>query len=164
MKKIVKFTLIGIGILFILFASWVGYYAFTTLDDVFIVRGNAMSPTYVDGERLIGDFEYQNVNRGDIVSFLNSNPNLEDDEFLIKRVIGLPGETILISDGKVFVNDTVLDETEYLGKVATQGDLTITLLQDEYFVLGDNRGASFDSRSFGPIKKAQIKAKIIDQL
>jgi signal peptidase I len=79
------------------------------------------------------------------------------NEDLIKRIIGLPGDTVYCEDGKIYVNDELLDESYSDGK--TNDFASVTLKEDEYFVLGDNRDDSFDSSEFGVIKKSQIKGK-----
>lgn len=89
-------------------------------------------------------------------------------QFFIKRTIGLPGEKIEIKDGKVVIynnenpNGFLLDESAYLSsQVRTQGNLTITMKDDEYFVMGDNRPSSLDSRSWGPVRTGDIIGKVL---
>lgn len=97
--------------------------------------------------------------RGDIVVI---NPPVAHDKPFIKRVIGLPGDTILIRDGKVMVNGVALNETNIAQAPAytfpTDGK-PLTLQDDQYFVLGDNRNASEDSHFFGPIHSSAIMGK-----
>ncbi|MFA6511604.1 MAG: signal peptidase I [Patescibacteria group bacterium] len=129
----------------------------------YYVKGASMEPTFHDNEYLVIDrlsYRLHDVKRGDVVVL--SDPR-ETEEFLIKRVIGLPGEKVEIRGGYVTISNTetpsgfVLDETEYLpsGRT-TSGDSVTTLEVDEYFVLGDNRSSSLDSRSFGAAKREDI--------
>ncbi|OGH85949.1 MAG: signal peptidase I [Candidatus Magasanikbacteria bacterium RIFOXYC2_FULL_40_16] len=127
----------------------------------FYVEGQSMDPTFHEKEYLIIDeitYRFNEPKRGEVIVF--RAPTVEKDYYL-KRVIGLPGERVKVEDDKVIVynNDNstgVLLEEIYLENVPTPGQTTITLGPDEYFVMGDNRKASFDSRRFGPIKKTDI--------
>ena len=129
----------------------------------FFVKGASMEPSYLDGDYLIIDeisYRFEKPERGDVVIFRYP---LDSSQFFIKRIIGLPGETVEIKDGKVFIyNQEVpdkkitLDESAYLDDVYTQGNLEITLKADEYFVLGDNRRASSDSRKWGAVPRKNI--------
>ncbi|MEN9613734.1 MAG: hypothetical protein RLZZ347_41 [Candidatus Parcubacteria bacterium] len=126
----------------------------------FIVSGESMHPTFADGQYLIVDeltYHFQKPARGETIIF---RPPLDESKFYIKRIIGLPGETISISGTKVTIINTehpkgfVLDES-YV-KVPWSNTLTKTLGPSEYFVMGDNRSASFDSRSWGPLPEKEI--------
>lgn len=132
----------------------------------FYVKGASMEPNFFDHEYLIIDeltYKFGNPNRGDIVVFRYPN---DPKQFFIKRVIGLPGETVEISNGHIKIfndknpNGFVLPEQEYLDQVFTASTQTVTLKSDEYFVLGDNRIASLDSRYFGPIKRTAIVGRV----
>lgn len=128
----------------------------------FYVKGASMEPTFHDNEYLIIDelsYRLHSPLRGDVVVI--RNPAL--GEFLIKRLIGLPGERVIINDGTITIinaehpGGVFLDERTYLSpSVATFGNLDVTLSDEQYFVLGDNRSASLDSRSFGPITRRDI--------
>ena len=128
----------------------------------FYVRGASMEPNFHDNEYLIINeigYRFAAPQRGDIV-VIKSKINAK--EYLIKRVIGLPEEKIEINSGevKIFNNDNpegkILLE-EYLARgITTNGNYIITLKSDEYYVMGDNRPSSLDSRSFGAIKKDEI--------
>jgi len=129
----------------------------------FYVRGASMEPTYYDNEYLIIDeisYRLHEPRRGDVIVL--RNPNLQT-EYLIKRVIGLPGERVVVTNGKVSVFDVttgrggVLNESIYLPKGRTTfGTIDVTLGKDEYYVMGDNRQFSLDSRSFGPVLRREI--------
>ncbi|KUK76609.1 MAG: hypothetical protein XD93_0817 [candidate division WS6 bacterium 34_10] len=128
------------------------------------VLGNSMHPTYKNGEYLMANkltYRFGEPRRGDVIIFQYS----QTQDF-IKRIIGIPGDSIMIKDGKVYVNGTQLDESAYLedtvytsgGDYLAEGE-SVTIGEDKYFVLGDNRPHSSDSRSFGPISESQIKGK-----
>jgi signal peptidase I len=130
----------------------------------YIVRGASMEPSLHTREYLIVDKVSYNFNepaRGEIVVFTES----QLDEHLIKRVIGLPGERIEVKENIVTVYNTgnpdgfIVYET-YLGDGAvTSGDTQVTLGERQYFVMGDNRANSYDSRYFGPIDAAAISGR-----
>lgn len=128
----------------------------------FYVKGASMEPNFYDHEYLIIDeisYRLNKPQRGDVIVFRYPN---DESQFFIKRVIAMPGETIKIHDGKItIINEQnpegfILDESEYLPNTHTQGTTNITLKWDEYFVMGDNRSSSLDSRIFGPIKQYEI--------
>ena len=114
------------------------------------VEGQSMEPNLHDHQRLIIEkvsYHFRSPERGDIIVL---RPPQRQSEPLIKRVVALPGETIEIHDGHVYIDGVVLDEP-YLTQ-ETWGTLTSQLVpEDQVFVLGDNRGASNDSRAFGTI-------------
>jgi signal peptidase I len=126
-----------------------------TLIQAFYIPSESMVPTLHVGDRvLVNKLSYRvhDVNRGDIVVFERpegeSDPRIKD---LIKRVIGLPGETIEARDGRVLINDSFLNEP-YLPEGTTTANLPRQLVPpDHYFVMGDNRSNSRDSRVFRAI-------------
>ncbi len=130
----------------------------------FFVRGASMDPTFKNGEYLIINelsYRFGEPGRGDAIVFrFPLNPS----QFYIKRIIGLPGERIRIKDGRVSVFDNSheipLDESAYLSITHTAGDIEITLDGEEFFVLGDNRAASSDSRRWGTLKRKHIIGKV----
>lgn len=122
------------------------------------VKGESMFPTFEDGELLLTEkvsYRFSKPARGDVIVF--EAPVGHNIDF-IKRIIGLPGETISVQEGSIFVNGRRLEEN-YLN-VETPGDEVRTLGQNEYFVMGDNRPASSDSRVFGPISGDKIQARV----
>lgn len=129
----------------------------------FFVSGASMEPNFHNGEYLIVDeisYRFEPVGRGDVIVFKYPYNN---KDYYIKRVIGLPGEKVEISNGKVtiFNNENlqgfVLNETKYLpAGLETGGDKSVTLGTEEYFVLGDNRSASSDSRVWGNLERQFI--------
>lgn len=114
------------------------------------VNGSSMYPT-LKGKEIMLLNKLGKIDRFDIVVL---KIDVEDDN-LIKRVIALPGETIEIKDNKIYVNDKELEDK--YGSSNTSSIDKITLKDDEYYVLGDNRVISMDSRVFGPIKARDIK-------
>ncbi|PIT98533.1 MAG: signal peptidase I [Candidatus Andersenbacteria bacterium CG10_big_fil_rev_8_21_14_0_10_54_11] len=129
----------------------------------FFVRGASMEPNFSDGEYLVVDelsYYLRTPQRGEVVVFRYPN---NPSQFFIKRIVGLPGETVQIADGQIVMkNDrypdgVVLDESRYLPEqIRTGGRLSVVLGDDEYFVLGDNRPASSDSRTWGVLPAEDI--------
>lgn len=131
----------------------------------FNVKGASMEPNFHNNEYLIIDelsYRLRNPERGEVVVFRYP---LDPSEFFIKRVLGLPGETVEVTDGHVLIsnkehpNGYALNES-YLDGVLTEGKKKVTLGPDEFMVFGDNRGQSLDSRSFGPIKRSDIVGRV----
>ncbi len=128
----------------------------------FYVKGASMEPNFYEHEYLIVNeitYRLNNPQRGEVIVFKYPK---DPSQYFIKRIIGLPGETVKIDQGKVIIinknnpQGIVLNEENYLPNVFTQGNLSVNLDNDEYFVMGDNRSASLDSRIFGPIKRSAI--------
>lgn len=119
-----------------------------------IVSGDSMNPTLTNGELMILN-KVAKIDRFDIVVIKLRKQGKHED--LIKRVIALPGETIACEDGVIYVNDKKQEEKYSVGR--TEDFEKITLGDDEYFVMGDNRENSSDSRLFGPFKKDDIKGQ-----
>ncbi len=121
------------------------------------VEGSSMYKTLDDGNILLL-YKLANIERYDVV-VLNEE---YDDEIIIKRVIGMPGETIQIKNGKIYINEEEIDDSYAYGETSDY-DKTV-LGDDEYFLLGDNRIVSKDSRYFGPIKEENIMGEAIFRL
>jgi signal peptidase I len=127
----------------------------------FIVSGASMSPTFETGQYLIVDqvtYRFHEPQRGDVVIFRYPN---DPSKYFIKRLIGLPGEVVELANGGTTVTNPTSGESHtleepYIKTDRTDDHLTITLSSDEYFVMGDNRGASSDSRVWGPVPKKNI--------
>lgn len=129
----------------------------------FYVKGASMEPNFHDYEYLIIDeisFRFRQPERGEIVVF-HSPYNWQD--YFIKRVVGLPGERVVINNGEVYIYNeefkygTKLDESDYLSvEVRTPGEVDLKIGENEYFIMGDNRNSSLDSRVFGAIARHQI--------
>ena len=128
------------------------------------VVGDSMEPGLYNGQEILMNrviYRLSSPKRGDVVVFLpNGNQN---SHYYVKRVVGLPGETIQIRDGSVYVDDIPLEEDESFDKIIDAGiaENELKLAVDEYFVLGDNRNSSEDSRSgnIGAVKKDTIAGK-----
>ena len=127
----------------------------------FIVSGASMEPTFENGQYLIVDeitYRVEEPKRGDVIIFRYPR---DQSKFFIKRIIALPGETIQIDGKKMIVHNAarpdgfVLDEP-YVSKMSKPAFLTQQLKNDEYFVLGDNRDESSDSRTWGVLKRDLI--------
>ncbi len=127
-----------------------------------VVQGQSMENTLFDQDNLIIDklsYHFIAPKRFDIIVF----PIITSKKFYIKRIIGLPGETVQIIDGNIYINSELLEEDygKEIMKYAGTASVPITLNEDEYFVLGDNRNHSSDSRDpdVGVINKDRIIGK-----
>jgi signal peptidase I len=136
----------------------------------FIVSGASMEPTFDAKEYLVIDelsYRFQKPERGDVVVFRYP---LDPSTYFIKRVIGLPGEVVVMNDGAISVqknNTEVFTELRepYLSSLYFKKDSsTTTLTETEYFVLGDNRRASSDSRVWGPLQEKFIIGRAFARL
>ncbi|MBT7552935.1 signal peptidase I [bacterium] len=126
----------------------------------FYVEGASMEPNFYDKEYLIIDeisYRFNEPVRGDVVVFRNPR---DTRQYYIKRMIGLPGENVEIKSGVVFVDGEELTETEYIEDLSSKSLAPMDLGEDEYFVLGDNRMVSQDSRSFGKLDEKYIIGKV----
>ncbi|PIP52003.1 signal peptidase I [Candidatus Beckwithbacteria bacterium CG22_combo_CG10-13_8_21_14_all_01_47_9] len=127
------------------------------------VKGSSMYDNFHDGEYLLTDkvtYRFRSPERGDVVVF--KAPQNEDYDY-IKRIIALPGDTVKISGGQVFVNNTLINESGFLdARITTHAGLyakegqNVTIPAAEYFVMGDNRNNSSDSREWGPVPAANL--------
>ena len=118
------------------------------------VDGDSMNKTFKNGDILIL-YKLSEIKRFDVIVLHEE----KDNEKIIKRIIGMPGDTVAIKDGEIYINDEKIDD-QYAYGMTSDYD-RITLKSDEYFILGDNRLISKDSRYFGPIKEKEIKGKVI---
>ncbi|HBP00124.1 MAG: hypothetical protein UU48_C0001G0113 [Candidatus Uhrbacteria bacterium GW2011_GWF2_41_16] len=163
---------VGAGILFVLEIIQILVFSAAIIIPIryfliqpFYVKGASMEPNFYDHEYLLIDeisYRFREPKRGDIIVFrYPRNPS----EFFIKRVVGLPGETVEILDGVVTLynnehpNGIRLEES-YLSGAYTPGRIKYVLGSDEYIVLGDNRDASLDSRAFGPVKRDELVGRV----
>lgn len=133
----------------------------------FYVRGASMEPNFFDKEYLIVDelsYRFRQPERGEVVVFKYPNNR---KEFFLKRIIGLPGERVKISEGRITIYNkahpegVVLDESYLPADLLTSGDRTfVPLSEDEYFLMGDNRPNSYDSRRFGAVDKSLVVGRV----
>ena len=118
------------------------------------VDGASMNRTLEDGDILLL-YKMAKINRFDIVVLDEEY----DNEIIIKRISGLPGETVEIRNNKIYINGEVIEDEYAYGDTGDYDE--ITLGDDEYFILGDNRPISKDSRYFGPIKEDDLMGEVV---
>jgi len=154
--------LIKIAVIAFIIVAPIRYFLFQP----FIVSGASMDPNFATGDYLIIDeisYRFSEPQRGDVVIFdAGFIPNYSGQRF-IKRIIGLPGETVEVKNGQVGITKdektTVLDEQYLPSDLKTYSDTKTVLDQDQYFVMGDNRAQSYDSRMWGVVQKNYIIGK-----
>lgn len=139
----------------------------------FKIDGSSMDNTFAHGQYImLGRLDYRLVSpeRGDVIVFVP--PNYPEGTFwerltgktsetdYIKRIIGKPGDTVVVQNGQVLVNGVIINEPYIREPMQAYYNGTWQLTQDQYFVMGDNRNASSDSRAFGPITKERIVGRV----
>lgn len=154
-KRIIALVLAIVLILSALFIFSVGY--FRVMYKPFKIALNAMAPTLSPEDRIVTRIMTNDsaIKRGDIIVFIS-----DEKRNLIKRVVGLPGETIELKEGKLFIDQKEIKE-DYIKFKDIIGSGPEKIKDGQFFVLGDNRSNSRDSRIFGPIKKGDIVGKVI---
>ena len=165
LKSIFKFSwdIIKVAVVALVLAGLVRYF----LVQPFFVEGASMEPNFENGEYLLIDelsYYFRPVERGEVVVF---HYPLDTSKYYIKRIIGLPEETVEIKNSQVTIyndeypNGFALNE-DYLPKsLVTDGQIKEKLGKDEYFVLGDNRSVSYDSRRWGVLPKNDIVGRVL---
>lgn len=129
----------------------------------FIVVGQSMEPNFHDKEYLVIDklsYKIRVPKRGEVIIF---HPPQSPRESYIKRIIGLPGEKVEVKSGNIYINGKLLKESYIMhdaGSAISTNDMTVQLQDNEFFVFGDNRDHSSDSREIGPIPKSNIQGKV----
>lgn len=146
--NVVCIVVILLGVVFRLFFSPV------------VVHGSSMLNTFEDGDYLILEKGNKSINRGDIVAVYSETL----DKVLIKRVIAIGGDTIKIVGNKIYVNNTLIDESAYVDCEWGCQLEEDTVPVDKVFVLGDNRNNSTDSRVLGYLSISDIKGKYLLKL
>lgn len=154
MNRLKEF-LYSVAFALLLVASFNQVFAIITID------GISMASTLKDDtmhlslrKDFVGTFE-----KGDVIFF---EAKLGDEKIhLIKRIIATEGDTLTIKDNTVYVNDVLVEEIYINGPMTNSPDMEITIGEDEYFVMGDNRDYSIDSREIGPIPKSAIRGKLV---
>ncbi len=122
------------------------------------IEGKAMFPNFKDGDRILVEENVSEIKRGDVILFQNAK---DTTKLYFKRVVGLPNETVSILNGKVSINDKELEEP-YLDQIYNQSKTNLPPIKvpdQSYFVLGDNRDNSSDSRYWGTVKEELIVGK-----
>ncbi len=128
----------------------------------FLVSGSSMVPNFSDGDYLLIDeftYHFRAPERGEVVVFRYPK---DESVYFIKRIIGLPGEKVVTKDNKITIfNDThkdgfAIDEKYLIGTTPVSGNGEFQVPSDSYFVMGDNRAYSFDSRSWGTLPKSDV--------
>ncbi|MGC9046762.1 MAG: signal peptidase I [Minisyncoccia bacterium] len=142
-----------------IFVAAIGVYIIRTfIMQPFLVGGSSMEPNFQTGNYLIVDeltYFFKSPQRGDVIVFRFPN---DPREYFIKRIIGLPGEQVKIQGGivQIYKNGVLQHINENYMKVPTPGNLDVVLKNNQYFVMGDNRNASYDSRAWGPLDSKYI--------
>lgn len=155
LKEAVQFSLV------LLIALLISLFIVTFIGQRTVVDGESMENTLFHGDNLIVDkisYRFSEPERFDVIVF---PAHYDSKVYLVKRVIGLPGETVYIDEeGKIYIDDVLLEEDFGKETILSAGKASepLTLGTDEYFVLGDNRNDSLDSRDYmvGNIKKDEI--------
>lgn len=165
MKTVVHFFLDIIETIVVALALFVIIYLF--LVQPHQINGNSMYPSFFDGEYLLTDklsYRFKDPQRGDVIIFhapagARCPKELQCD--FVKRIIGLSRETIEIKEGKIYINGSLIEESyvqtndEVINR-EVKTELQFVLKEDEYFVMGDNRSHSSDSRAWGSVPKENI--------
>ena len=158
MKEQHEFHTLKVLMTLVIFILFMKVYVLTA----FTIDGASMEPTLADGESILVDrfaYHYQKVERYDVIVFKHN-----DGTYFVKRVIGLPGEHIALFENSVYINQERLAEHYLLdqGQPFTLEEITSVerLPSQSYFVMGDHRTHSLDSRNFGFIHRRQIAGKV----
>lgn len=179
-EKMTKKEWIRFILLMVIVYISAGYVVPTFAADKAIVDGESMEMNYYDGDSVIADklvYKLTGLDRFDVillypygrvtddtpVGFVQREFMGVEEECYIKRVIGLPGETVQIVGSDILINGEVLEESYGKDPISRAGEASepITLEENEYFVLGDNRTVSEDSRTFGPVSSENICGRVI---
>lgn len=152
-REIKKFIITLVLIVFVFIISRFLY-------SVNLVSGNSMSDTVNDGGIVLTNKMINNYERFDIVLAEVKMANSDIEQIAIKRVIGLPNDSIKIENGTIYVNGNEIEKYNFPTEDGGLFSETVTLKDDEYFLVGDNRQNSYDSRFYGGITKDKIQGKV----
>lgn len=159
-KRKIKLTVVSLMVFIVVILISINLYKSSTTINIEVI-GKSMEPTLHSRQTLKAQKDTSKIKRGDIIIFRFPGKN----KVLIKRVIGLPGEKIRIENEKVFINDKVLDEPYIKEQMNSSLDenlpVDFVIPVDAYYVMGDNRNNSNDSRSLGVIPIKSILGKLI---
>ena len=151
-----KFPLLAIAALVAAFIFTQFFFSFA------FVYGNSMEPGYKDGDTVVLDkrtASIQQLERQDVIVFKNKNIS---EHPIIKRIAAIPGDTVEIKNGRLIINEA---EVKLYGQPLDEGENMekTVILQDQYFVIGDNPSSSVDSRSpeFGTVSRSDVMGKVI---
>ncbi len=151
----------------IVFAVGIFFFVYLLIMRPHKIKGQSMQPNYPDGEYLLTEkvtYYTNSPGRGDVV-VLTPPPTVSETDEFIKRIIGLPGEKVMVKGGRVYINDKQIQESYLASTVYTNpGDFLAegqeyTVPSGKYFVMGDNRTNCSDSRYWGPITKSEITGR-----
>lgn len=140
----------------ILLVAAIAVFVVAFIAQPFRVQGASMMPNFISGDYVLVDkisYHFRPLERGEVVVFKNPE---NESEYFIKRVIGLPGEELVISGGEVYVDGKLLKEDYLPSDRAASGEADFRLGANEYFMMGDNRLQSRDSRSWGALKRDEV--------
>ena len=153
-----KSVIIEYKVLFIIMLTIIIVYnvTFRVFLQMVTVPSESMENTIQVGDHAIG-VRNADIERQDIIIFWCES----EQSVYIKRVIGIPGDKVEITPDSVIVNGAKLDEPYLKEKIDDDDPLVCELAENEYFVMGDNRYGSIDSREFGPVKESDIQSKVI---
>ena len=143
----------------IVFAVGIFFFVYLLIMQPHKIDGQSMMPNFLNAEYLLTEkvtYYLHKPQRGDVV-VLRPPPNVSDTDEFIKRIIGLPGETLRLHNGRVYINGQLLNESYIASDVNTNGgsfladDTDFTVPDNQFFLMGDNREHSSDSRFWGPV-------------
>lgn len=126
----------------------------------YVVQGESMEPSFHDGQRLMLNkisYRFSSPRMGDVIIFW---PPVYTEKPYIKRVIGVPGDEVSILNGKLYLNGMLVDEPDYIPSLPTYLRIVEVVPEGQYFVMGDNRTNSSDSRSWGMVRRKDILGKV----
>lgn len=165
-KKIISIVSIALTVILLVVSCLLLYQRVVFFNA--IVVGSSMETTLHEGQICaVKKAKYvSSFSRGDIIVF-NRDTGSTDEYEVIKRIIGLPGDKIKLEDNKVYINDNIYEESYLtdenhlnITNKGTYSNFNYVLGDDEYYVMGDNRKNSYDSRYYGPINKSDIVGRL----